>query len=95
MDEAIQLQIVEEILQLFLFDKSKIESIILFTQRIHYNSACTNASTLKNKNNNMRITRIMGKASASLPLQTSHKQLSSRDLIKNKKKEIKISKKED
>ena len=94
-DESMQLQVGEEHFQSFLIDDSRVESAILFTQRLDCNSTCTNIVDLKNRNKNMRITRNMGNVSASFPLVTSHRQCSRKISRKNKKKSIKISKKND
>ena len=89
--------------QLFLLDKSSLESVIILTQRLMCNYTCTNAAALENGTKNMRIKRSMGSTSASSTKLTSQEKVFSIGLgknkrnnkKKNKKRVIKISKKED
>ena len=48
-DEARKFQSGEDTLQLFLIEKSTVESIVLFSKRADHNSACTNAEAVVSK----------------------------------------------
>ena len=78
-DEANQLQSGEDIMQLFLINKSRVESITLFLQRIYHNSTHTNVAALENKTKNRRTTRSIDKKSAALHVATSHKNVQQED----------------
>ena len=87
-DEAKKSQSGEEILKLFLIENSRVESIILFSKRVDYNSACANVKAIENKIKNRRTKRNIGNTSNSLSTSTSNKQRSKRGSKKSEKKAI-------
>ena len=94
-DEAKSLQSGENVLQLFLIQKSRVKSIDLFSKRLDHDSARTNVEALEIKIKNRRIKSSTGNTSHYLSMSVSHKQRSKIGLRNNKKKSIKINTKKD